>query len=186
MSELSKLLNQYGLTTATPALYAGATMPSAPVAPTDTTDTAAASKYAEQQAQYNTNMANYNANGASDQAAYKQYLDNYNNRIQYTPQYTDAQYRINPSGTSIQGGNQNTGIPSYMQPRNTATTGGFDENWYLNQKLKQLSSDPTAAATGLAPRRLAAEPCVSWLSVCSAKSACTCAASCPGFTSANW
>ena len=136
MSELSKLLNQYGLTTATPALYAGATMPSAPVAPTDTTDTAAASKYAEQQAQYNTDMANYNANGASDQAAYKQYLDNYNNRIQYTPQYTDAQYQIRPKATVAQG---STMSPALQQ--NAPLTVEDLYSKYLNRPAEQAGVD---------------------------------------------
>lgn len=99
--ELDKLMKQFGVSTPGAVMYSGATVPAAPVAPTQGGDEdayqAALTKYNVQKADYEKNLPQLQAQEAADRAAYNRYLQNYQDRVMYTPQYTDQQYYTGPS-----------------------------------------------------------------------------------------
>ena len=99
--ELNKLMRQFGVATPGAVAYSGATVPGAPVAPTKSEDDAAyqaaLTKYDLDKAAYEKDLPQMRAQEAADRAAYAKYLKDYQDRVLYTPQYTDQQYYAKPS-----------------------------------------------------------------------------------------
>lgn len=140
--ELDRLMRERGVATPGAVPYSGSTLPVAPVAP-------GAGATPEQTAQYNADLAAYNAGlpaartkYEADMAAYNQYRDEYMRRVMNTPQYLQSQFNTATTGPVVPAFmSYSPGQREYLNPRK----GGLEQ---LNRKIRDWfnrNSAPTVA-----------------------------------------